>query len=68
LYADNADGSDKLELYNLKTDIGETTDVSLENPTIVTELNALISGFLKETDAVIPKLNPGYKPVAKAQP
>jgi hypothetical protein len=48
--------------------IGEATDVSLENPTIVTELNALITGFLKESDAVIPKLNPGYKPVAKAQP
>ena len=68
LYADNSDGSDKLELYNLKTDLGESTDVSLENPTIVTELNALITGFLKESDAVIPKLNPGYKPVAKAQP
>ncbi len=68
LYADNADGGDKLELYNLKTDLGESTDVSLENPTIVTELNALITGFLKESDAVIPKLNPGYKPVAKAQP
>ncbi|MEI6712561.1 MAG: sulfatase [Verrucomicrobiota bacterium] len=68
LFADNEDGSDKLELYNLKTDIGETKDVASEKPTVVAELNALITGFLKETDAVIPKLNPGYKPVAKTQP
>ncbi len=64
LFAGNADGSDKLELFNLKEDLGETNDLSAEKPELARELNALIDGFLKETDAVIPKLNPAFRPPA----
>ena len=64
LFAGNADGSDKLELYNLREDLGEHKDRAAEKPKLARELNNLISGFLKETDAVIPKLNPNYNPNA----
>lgn len=60
-FADNEDGSDCLELYNLKDDPGETDDLASARPELVRELNALISGFLADTDAVIPERNPNYK-------
>lgn len=59
-YAENDDGSDRLELYNLKDDIGETRNLAAENPERVGELNELITGFLRDTDAVIPIRNPHY--------
>lgn len=59
-FADNADGSDLLELYNLRADIGETKNRAADNPQLAAELNALITGFLKDTDAVIPTLNPNF--------
>jgi arylsulfatase A-like enzyme len=66
-FADNADGSDRFELYNLKDDLGETKDLAADKPELVRELNALISGFLRDTDAVIPLRNPGYDPNAAAK-
>jgi hypothetical protein len=57
-YARNDDGSDDLELYDLKNDLGERHNLAKEKPEIVNELNGLITDFLKDTDAVIPKLNP----------
>ncbi len=60
-FADNEDGSDLLELYNLKDDIGETKNLAAEKPELVRELNQLLSDFLRETDAVIPIRNPNYK-------
>ena len=66
LFAGNADGSDTLELFNLKDDLGETRDLAAEKREIAKELNALITGFLKETDAVIPKRNPAYKAASQA--
>lgn len=61
LFAQNDDGSDRLELYNLRDDVGESRNLASEKPELVGELNALITGFLKETEAVIPVLNPRYK-------
>jgi arylsulfatase A-like enzyme len=60
-FADNDDGTDRLELYNLRDDIGETKNLAGTKPELVAELNELITGFLKDTDAVIPVRNPGYK-------
>lgn len=62
LFAGNDDGTDLLELYNLRDDIGETQNLAAEHPDIARELNARIDAFLKETDAVIPKLNPAFQP------
>jgi arylsulfatase A-like enzyme len=60
-FADNDDGSDRLELYNLKDDLGETKNLAADKPELVRELNDLITGFLKDTEAVIPVRNPDYK-------
>jgi arylsulfatase A-like enzyme len=69
LFAGNEDGTDKLELYNLADDLGETRDFAAEKPDLARELNALITGFLKDTDAVLPKLNPAFKAApAKSAP
>ena len=64
-YARNEDGSDDLELYNLKDDVGERHNLAKAQPALVQELNGLISEFLKDTAAVIPKLNPAYGQAGK---
>lgn len=61
-FADNDDGSDRFELFNLKDDIGETKNLAGENPERVEELNQVLTGFLRDTEAVIPVSNPGYNP------
>lgn len=68
LYADHDDGRDRLELYNLRDDPGETRDQSADRPELAAELNRLIDGFLRETEAVIPRRNPAYRPAATPAP
>ena len=60
-YARNDDQTDRLELYNLDSDIGETRNLLAEQPAMAAELNGLISSFLKDTGAVVPKANPAYR-------
>ena len=72
-YARNDDGSDALELYDLRHDVGERNDLAQAQPERVKELNALIAGFLADTEAVVPKLNPDFgktapKVAAKKKP
>jgi arylsulfatase A-like enzyme len=67
-YARNDDGSDDLELYDLKNDLGERRNLAKEKPELVQELNSLITGFLKDTEAVIPKLNPNFGKAAPKAP
>jgi len=51
-----------LELYNLKTDIGEKNNLSKKHPEKTKELLALLNNWRKETKAPVPtKLNPQYK-------
>ncbi|MCE9561553.1 MAG: sulfatase [Planctomycetes bacterium] len=59
-YAKNDNGTDRLELYNLKDDIGETKNLAAEKPVVVKDLAGLIDAFLKDTEAVVPKANPGF--------
>jgi arylsulfatase A-like enzyme len=66
LFAQNDDGSDQLELYNLREDLSETRNLAAAQPELGRELNQLITNFLRETDAVIPVRNPGYEPGAAA--
>jgi len=66
LYCDNADQTDRFELYNLKKDLGETKNLATEHPDKVKELDALLSEHLKEINAVIPVKNPAYDSTAKA--
>ncbi len=59
-YADNADQSDRFELYNLRDDIGETKNLAAAMPEKTLQLNALISQFLKDREVVVPLPNPNY--------
>ncbi len=65
-YGLGPDRADKLELYNLRDDLSETRNVAAQNPAKAAELNALITQFLRDTDAVVPALNPAYDPAAPA--
>ena len=68
-YADNDDGSDRFELYDLKHDEGESKNLAADRPELVRDLNELINGFLKDTEAVVPVRNPNYgKVVASGNP
>jgi len=53
---------DEFMLYNLKDDIGETTNLAAKYPAKVKELDALITQHLQDTDAAVPKANPAYNP------
>lgn len=64
LFANNDDGSDQLELFNLREDLSETKNLAVDKPELARELNTLISKFLADADAVIPVLNPSYSPGA----
>lgn len=55
-------GKHSYKLFNLKSDIGEQTDLAAENPGRVAELDKLIEDFLTETKAVIPLPNPRFDP------
>jgi arylsulfatase A-like enzyme len=59
-YAKNDDQSDLLELYDLKADIGEQTNLAGKHPEVVKDLSTRIDTFLKQTEAVVPKANPRY--------
>ena len=64
-FCDGPDQADRVELYNLREDIGETRDLAAGNPRTVKQLDALLNTFLRDTRAVVPKPNPAYSPDAK---
>lgn len=55
------DYSGLIELFNLKEDLGETTNLAAQHPEKVRELNELIDRFVKETNAHYPQPNPAYQ-------
>ena len=55
----------KPKLYNLKDDIGETTDVAVANPKIVEELQALVESM--NDDLGIGGEGPGVRPLGKVE-
>lgn len=55
------------ELYNVKTDIGETKDLAPENPDLVKKLSAELSAHLTEVGAKIPKPDPRFDAEKKEQ-
>ena len=64
-FARGENGSDELELYNLKEDIGETRNLADAMPELATELNNKVGEYLKDTGAVVPFANPKYQPYIK---
>ena len=67
-YARADDGTDELELYDLANDPGERQNLVREKPEVAARLNETLDGFLKDTDAVIPKLNPDFRNVPSDSP
>jgi arylsulfatase A-like enzyme len=55
------DYPDLVELYDLRTDIGETTNLAPQMPEKVAELQKLIDDFIVETGALVPKQNPSFR-------
>ena len=55
--------SGKLELYNLKTDIGEQRDLSSAHPELVKELAAELSSKLREWNSPMPRLRVSAKSI-----
>ncbi len=49
-------------LFNLKDDLGEKNNLAAQKPELVSELDALIETFLKNTHAVVPVVNPAFDP------
>ena len=57
-----------LELYDLKNDIGETTDLSRMNPTKTQELLAQLEAWRAQVNAPVPsELNPAFDARAEAR-
>lgn len=52
-----------LELYNLRTDLSETSNLAGEEPEIKSELAGLLSDHLREVDAGMPTYNKDNTPV-----
>ncbi len=64
-YCAEDDFSDRLELYNLKDDIGETRNRASEFPERVQALNAMIDQHLAHVDALVPGRNARFDPAAR---
>jgi len=52
----------RLELYNLREDIGERSDLSRDQPEILRALHAKLKAWRQATGAAIPERNPRYDP------
>jgi arylsulfatase A len=52
---------DRVELYNLKNDLGEKTNLANENPQKKALLLKLLTSWRQEVDAPMPKLNLNYQ-------
>lgn len=59
-YGERPDLGDNLELYHLGNDPGETLNLAKVHPEIASYLNWQIDGFLRETDAVVPRISPNW--------
>jgi arylsulfatase A-like enzyme len=58
----HADG--RVELFDLATDVGETTDLAAARPDVVRDLRARLHSWLAERDAQHAAPNPGHDPDA----
>ncbi|QDU21033.1 sulfatase [Urbifossiella limnaea] len=56
----------KLELYNLKDDVGERTDLSARDPALTTRLRERLTAWRQSVAAQVPTPNPDYDPARDA--
>jgi len=59
---------DQIELYNLKDDISETTNLAAKEPKRTARMTKMLDAWLKDTKAKFPKPNPNYKQRTKKRP
>ncbi|MEZ6133406.1 MAG: sulfatase [Pirellulaceae bacterium] len=52
---------DRIELFNLGMDLGETTNIAEKQPALVNELRERLHRWRAETGASMPQANPAYK-------
>ena len=57
----------RLELYDLKYDLSETTDLAAEMPDKAEQLRAMLADWRKSVDAPMPSPNPDYDPAKERQ-
>ena len=57
-------GTGEVRLFDLSKDIGETTDLSKQNPEKTAELYRKLTAYLKRVHAQLPIKNPNYDSVA----
>jgi len=61
-------GAHTWNLYNLRDDEGERTNLASREPERVKAMDALMENFLIDTEAVLPQPNPAYRPDNDANP
>lgn len=61
VYGEGEKQADMYELYDLKSDAGETTNLAATMPKKVKELDRLIINHVEKTGGIFPVKNPGYK-------
>jgi arylsulfatase A-like enzyme len=66
-YFDGPEQRHRYELYHLDQDAGESANVSGQHPERVKTMDALIDGFLAETQAVQPVRNQDYQPDSRVK-
>ncbi len=57
---------DRVELYNLREDVGEDRDLSEDLPDVASRLRGLLEEWLERSGAKIPQPNPDWTPPARA--
>ena len=58
---------DQIELYNLKDDIAETTNLAAGEPELTVRMTKMLDNWLKDTKAKFPKPNPSYRQNTRTQ-
>jgi arylsulfatase A-like enzyme len=66
-YGEGENRSDAYKLYDLKKDIGETTDLSLKNQKLVLKLSKMIDNYVTNVGGLLPIKNPNYNPSAESK-
>ena len=56
-----------LELYDLKNDLSETTDLASKMPEKAAELRKMLADWRRSVDAVMPTPNPAYDPARERE-
>ena len=67
LFHQGEKGAHAYRLYNLRQDIGESTDLTKQNPEKVKSLDKIIQDHIDDTKGIVPIPNPRFDP-AKYQP